>query len=43
MIAVDSSVWIDFLADRTTPQVNLLDGYLSHNPSEIALVDIVLT
>ncbi len=43
MIAVDSSVWIDFLTNPTTPQVNLLDGYLSHNPSEIALVDIVLT
>jgi predicted nucleic acid-binding protein len=43
MIVVDSSVWIDFLADRTTPQVNVLDGYLTRRPSEIALVDIVLT
>ncbi|HYS37337.1 MAG TPA: PIN domain nuclease [Pseudonocardiaceae bacterium] len=43
MIAVDSSVWIDFLTDRTTPQVNVLDHYLARNPSEIALVDIVLT
>lgn len=43
MIAVDSSVWIDFLADRSTPHVKLLDGYLEYRPSEIALVDIVLT
>jgi predicted nucleic acid-binding protein len=43
VIAVDSSVWIDFLADRPTPQVKLLDGYLAHHASDIALVDIVLT
>jgi predicted nucleic acid-binding protein len=43
MIAVDSSVWIDFLADRTTPQVHLLEGFLARNASEIAMVDIVLT
>ncbi|HEX5402439.1 MAG TPA: PIN domain nuclease [Pseudonocardiaceae bacterium] len=43
MIAVDSSVWIDFFAGRATPHVNLLDGYLERYASEIALVDIVLT
>jgi predicted nucleic acid-binding protein len=43
MIAVDSSVWIDFLAGRPTQQVALLDGWLADRPSEIALVDIVLT
>ncbi|HEX4700976.1 MAG TPA: PIN domain nuclease [Pseudonocardiaceae bacterium] len=43
MIAVDSSVWIDFLAGRPTPQVTVLEGYLSRNASEIAMVDIVLT
>jgi hypothetical protein len=43
VIAVDSSVWIDFLADRPTPHVKLLDGYLEHKASEVALVDIVLT
>jgi predicted nucleic acid-binding protein len=43
MIAVDTSVWIDFFADRPTPQVNLLDGYLARFPGEIALVDVVLT
>jgi predicted nucleic acid-binding protein len=43
MIAVDSGMWIDFLTDRTTPQVNVLDHYLTRNPSEIALGDIVLT
>jgi predicted nucleic acid-binding protein len=43
MIAVDTSVWIDFFADRPTPQVNLLDGYLTRFPGEIALVDVVLT
>ena len=43
MIAVDTSVWIDFFADRPTPQVNLLDGYLTRFPGEIVLVDVVLT
>ncbi|HEY3610178.1 MAG TPA: PIN domain-containing protein [Pseudonocardiaceae bacterium] len=43
MIAVDSSVWIDFLAARPTPQARLLENYLTQKPSEIALVDIVLT
>ncbi len=43
MIAVDSSVWIDYLGARPTPQTLLLKGYLTRNPSEIVLVDIVLT
>jgi predicted nucleic acid-binding protein len=43
VIAVDTSVWIDFFADRPTPQAKLLDSYLAGRPSEVALVDIVLT
>jgi predicted nucleic acid-binding protein len=43
MIAVDSSVWIDYLRDRPTPQVELLDGYLADHASDVALVDVVLT
>lgn len=43
MIAVDSSVWIDFLSDRPTPQVALLESFLTHDPTEVALIDIVLT
>jgi len=43
MIAVDTSVWIDYFADRPTPHVAILDRYLERNPSEVALVDIVLT
>ena len=42
MIAVDSSVWIDFFANRPTPHVSFLERYIRRNPSEIALVDIVL-
>ena len=43
MIAVDTSVWIDYFADRQAPHVAILDSYLERNPSEVALVDIVLT
>lgn len=43
MIAVDSSVWIDFLADRSTPQVAVLESYLMRDPSGVALIDVVLT
>lgn len=43
MIAVDTSVWIDFIADRPTPHVEFLGSYLERNPSDVALVDIVLT
>jgi hypothetical protein len=43
VIAVDSSVWIDFLGGRDTAHVNLLAGYLDRHASEVALVDVVLT
>jgi predicted nucleic acid-binding protein len=43
VIAVDSSVWIDFLTDRPTPQVGVLESFLMRDPTEIALIDIVLT
>ncbi|WP_219413921.1 type II toxin-antitoxin system VapC family toxin [Pseudonocardia nigra] len=40
--AVDTSVWIDFLADRSTPQVEYLDKAL-RDARQIAMTDIVLT
>jgi hypothetical protein len=43
MIAVDSSVWIDFIAGRPKPQSLLLKNYLSRSPSQIALIDLVFT
>jgi hypothetical protein len=43
VIAVDSSVWIDFLAARPTPQSLLLKGYLAEYPEQVVLVDVVLT
>ena len=43
MIAVDSSVWIDFIAGRPTPQSLYLKNSLRIEPSRIALVDVVFT
>ena len=40
MIVVDSSVWIDFLRDRDTPQTARLDQWLGQQP--IAVADLVL-
>jgi predicted nucleic acid-binding protein len=45
MIVVDTSVWIDYFADRDTPQVQHLQRCLDDgvNGDEVALTDIVLT
>jgi len=43
MIAVDSSVWIDFISGQPTPQSLFLKHSLRHEPGRIALVDIVFT
>lgn len=43
MIAVDSSVWIDYFRDSPTPQVELLDSYLADRASDVVLVDVVVT
>lgn len=40
MIVVDSSVWIDFFRDLSTPQVELLDRALGHN--EVFAADLVV-
>ena len=41
MIAVDSSVWIDFLNARQTPKVGVFKQFLRQQPDQVALVDIV--
>jgi predicted nucleic acid-binding protein len=41
VILVDSSVWIDYLRGRATPQVDMLDGLLGLQ--ELAIGDLNLT
>jgi predicted nucleic acid-binding protein len=41
VILVDSSVWIDYLRGRATPQVDMLDGLLGSQ--ELAIGDLNLT
>lgn len=41
MILVDSSVWIDYFRGTATPQTDLLDALLGHEP--IATGDLILT
>ena len=41
MILVDSSVWVDYLRGRTTPQVEKLDALLGDVP--LAIGDLILT
>lgn len=43
MIAVDTSVWIDWFADRPTPQVAYFAGTLELESEDFALVDLTLT
>lgn len=43
MIVVDTSVWIDYFAERDTPQVAYLDDRLEEGDDEVCLTDIVLT
>jgi predicted nucleic acid-binding protein len=40
MILVDSSVWIDYVRDRSTPEVDKLDGLLGSG--EIRIGDLIL-
>ena len=43
MIIVDTSVWIDFFADRATLQAKYLRDTLVENTDEVGLTDIILT
>lgn len=43
MIAVDTSVWIDWFAGRDTPAVRFLADQLEHVSEDFALVDVTLT
>lgn len=40
MILVDSSVWIDFFRDNSTPQTNVLDTVLGREP--LAIGDLIM-
>ena len=42
MITVDSSVWIDYLGGKTTPQTQLLDEVLDDSSRDVVLLDVVL-
>ena len=41
MILVDTSVWIDYFKGTITPQTEILDGLLDHQP--LAIGDLILT
>ena len=41
MILVDSSVWIDYFQGANTPQTEILDRLLGHEP--LAIGDLILT
>ncbi len=43
MIAVDSSVWVDFLHARITPEVRVLKQFLRQQPDQVAMIDVVFT
>jgi predicted nucleic acid-binding protein len=43
VIAVDTSVWIDWFKDRSTPQVEYFDGVLKLESQDFALVDLTFT
>lgn len=43
MIVVDTSVWIDFFANRDTAQVAYLSACLDDGTPEVALTDVILT
>ena len=42
MITADSSVWIDYLAGRSTRAVSQLDAVLDDSSRDIVLLDVVL-
>lgn len=43
MIVVDTSVWVDFFADRDTPEVAYLDARLEDGDEDIAITDLIFT
>jgi hypothetical protein len=43
MIAVDSSVWINFIRDRRTASVQLLRELIQQRPESVLMVDLVYT
>lgn len=43
MIAVDTSVWVDFFRGRPTPPVRFLMRCLAEQPDRIVLIDLVFT
>jgi predicted nucleic acid-binding protein len=43
VIVVDTSVWVDFFADRDTPQVAYLLRCLDTGDEDVALTDLILT
>ena len=42
MITADSSVWIDYLAGRSTPKARVLDNVLEDSSRDVVLLDVVL-
>ena len=42
MITADSSVWIDYLAGRSTTKAQLLDEVLEDSSQDVVLLDVVL-
>jgi predicted nucleic acid-binding protein len=42
MITADSSVWIDYLGGRASPQVRQLDEVLGDSSRDVVLLDVVL-
>ena len=42
MITADSSVWIDYLAGRSTAKAQLLDEVLEDSSQDVVLLDVVL-
>jgi predicted nucleic acid-binding protein len=43
VIAVDTSVWVDFFRAHPTPAVVFLRTCIAEQPDEVALVDLVVT
>ena len=43
MIVVDTSVWIDWFHDRSTPQVEFFANCLEQEAEDFALVDLTWT
>ena len=42
MITADSSVWIDYLSGRSTPNALLLDEVLDDSSQDVVMLDVVL-